>query len=455
MAPALVWPFPTQTAGQYQRVDQGWDLQGPIGPVLAAASGTVQYAHDPAGFGNTYPVLILDQPDANGVGIYYGHVVPTVPAGTHVAAGAQIATTANGPQGNASSPGWLEIGWWGPNGPTGNGAAMQSALSGSTIDRAATNVAGAAGGGGQAPSMADIPALDAYIKQNYPDQAWMLAVPEVRQVVEKAVVAQETPAQVQADLQQTSWWKHTAQSMITYQNMLHSTPEELNFGDPGSKASAALATAHSAAAGMGLGLPLTVLKSVALEALKYGWNDTQVTQKLGSLAWVHTAAGGGVTSNDPQMLAQLTHMAGRYLYNPDANVLNSYAQAIAAGTMTMDAFQAFLAAHTAQKYPSLGDQIRAGNAPGDIVDPLRQEVARIMEINPNAVNFVSDPFYAKILNYTPPPVAGKAQAPRVMTTSELDAYLRNSSQYAASQNARDSAGAMSKSIVTAFGKVAS
>src|SRR6516162_4077705 len=93
--PGFVWPFPTKDPSQYQRVDQGWDLKGPIGPVLAVAAGTVRIAGpDPGGFGNRYPVLWLDQPVAGGPAVYYGHVVPIVPSGTHVIAGQPIATTA-------------------------------------------------------------------------------------------------------------------------------------------------------------------------------------------------------------------------------------------------------------------------------------------------------------------------------------------------------------------------
>lgn len=130
----FVWPFPKKDPSQYKRLDQGWDLQGPYpSPVLAVAAGTVQYAGpDPHGFGNKYPILMLDQPTVYGKGVYYGHVVPTVPAGTHVTAGQAIATTAFGPQGNATVPGWLEIGWWN-NGPAGNAQAMKDALLGSTV----------------------------------------------------------------------------------------------------------------------------------------------------------------------------------------------------------------------------------------------------------------------------------------------------------------------------------
>ncbi len=128
---SLCWPFPQKNAAQYRRIDQGWDLQtAPGTPVLAVAAGVIDYAHDPGTngghFGDPYPILTLDEADANGPVIYFGHVYPDVPEGTHVQAGERIAHT-GAPGGGGAPDGWLEIGWW-RNGPTGNGVAMHDAL---------------------------------------------------------------------------------------------------------------------------------------------------------------------------------------------------------------------------------------------------------------------------------------------------------------------------------------
>jgi cell wall-associated NlpC family hydrolase len=314
---------------------------------------------------------------------------------------------------------------------------------------------GAAGGLAPPPGLNDIPALDTYIRQNYPSEAWLLDVPEVKQTLEQGVVAGLTSDQLQAKLQNTAWWQHTSQAQIKFLDLQHSTPEELNFGNPGSKASQALAHVQTLAASSGVGLPAASLKQIALQSLQYGWNDDQVSQRLGSMAWVKTA-GRGVTSNDPTVLAQLTALAGKYLYNPTADVLNTYAQGLASKTMTPATFQAFLAQQAAAKYPYMASQITAGQTPDQIVDPLRQEAARIMEVAPGQVNFLSDPFYAKVLAYQPPAGAGGKQQPvRMMSTSEMDTYLRGSDQWGHTQAARDQAAAVAKSITSTFGKVKS
>ena len=313
---------------------------------------------------------------------------------------------------------------------------------------------GASNANPQVPNANDIPALDAYIRQNYPNEAWLLDVPEVKQVLEQGVAAGWNETQIKAQLQNTAWWKHTSQAQINYLNMQHATPEELNFGDPGSKASQALAHVYTLAGNTGLQLPLSVLKGIALNSLQYGWGDEQVQAKIGSYAWVHPAA-GGVASNDPALLAQLTGLAGKYLYNPTDTVLNSYVQGLASKTMSLATFQAFLAQQASTKYPYMQAQIAAGQTPDQIVSPLRDEAARTMEVAPGQVNFISDPMYAKILNFRPPATGGGGGPgpARAMTTSEMNDYLRGTDQWSYTQQARDTSAALSRQIVNTFGKV--
>jgi len=487
---SFIWPFQSESSSQFERVDQGWDLQSTAGaPVYAIADGVIGRSNaDPGGFGNDYPYEVLGTvpQGAPSNTVYYGHIhVDPSLIGKQVRAGQIIGytNTTSNQNGSAAPPGWLEIGFavsgtGNPvqhgEGATGAGAAMKSLLTGAAVGPGGAPasgpmspaetaaIAGMQGGvqtwqqtsgAGPAPPMSDIPALVDYIKQNFPDDAWLLNVPEVATTLEQAVSAGLTPDQIKAKMQQTDWWKHTSQAQIAYDQLKNQNPEELNFRDPGSKANAVLANINSVAASVGLtGMSPAALQQVALQAMQYGWSNQQIQQHLGSMVRV-TPNGAGVTSNDMALLAQLEQASGKYLYNPTQTMLNSYAQGIASGRMTMDTYNAFLAEQAAQKYPSMAEAIMAGATPDQIVDPLRTEAASLMEVTPGQVNFISDPLYSKILNYTPPPVGGKAQAPRVMSTSEMDTYLRGTDQYGHTQGARDSASDLSASILKNFGEV--
>lgn len=131
--PPPVWPFPTKSKGEYRRVDQGWDLQYPGTtpvPVRAMQSGTLTTSSDPGGFGESYPILKLDQPIGNHAEVYYGHVFPDqAKVGKHVQRGEEIAHTGGASSGgNASGESnWLEVGFFPPGG-MGSGGAMKTYL---------------------------------------------------------------------------------------------------------------------------------------------------------------------------------------------------------------------------------------------------------------------------------------------------------------------------------------
>lgn len=148
-----VWPFPVKNiAQQSRRTDQGWDLQYPgITPVAvrAVVPGTLQVASpDPGGFGDSYPLLMLDSPVGGAPVIYYGHTfADTSKVGRHVAAGEAIGRTGGAHSGGNAypDPNWLEIGFW-SSGPVGNGTAMKAWLLG-----ASSPPPGPGGGGGGPP----------------------------------------------------------------------------------------------------------------------------------------------------------------------------------------------------------------------------------------------------------------------------------------------------------------
>jgi hypothetical protein len=124
----IIWPFASKSTSQYNRVDQGWDIQAEASAkVYAIAAGTIhKLAPDDHGFGNDYPTEELDTSIGGPSNwVYYGHVhmLPSV-LDKHVQAGELIAIANSGDgsndggqsqNGSAAPVGWLEIGFAQPN----------------------------------------------------------------------------------------------------------------------------------------------------------------------------------------------------------------------------------------------------------------------------------------------------------------------------------------------------
>jgi hypothetical protein len=182
----IVWPFATKDPSQYQRPDQGFDVQAePGAQVHAIASGVVGLANpDPGGFGNDYPFEVLDE-DIGGpsTGVYYGHTHITVAPGSHVNAGDVIAVTnvTNGENdngasenGSAAPPGWLEIGFAVPG--TGNPIQHGSGATGAGLKMRELLIGSAEPGGGGASNFRPPRILwDAVTPENIPRDAQMVA----------------------------------------------------------------------------------------------------------------------------------------------------------------------------------------------------------------------------------------------------------------------------------------
>lgn len=292
------------------------------------------------------------------------------------------------------------------------------------------------------PGINDIPALDAYIRQNFGTDAWLLDIPDVKNVLENAVAKQESTAQIQAAIEQTQWWKTTSQAVKNYQQDSANNPADYSFTNPGSKASQALAQVNSTAGQNGVVLDPHTAQNLAQNFLQYGWTTQQLQQAIGS----HASAG-----NATSITQQLQNMAMQYYMPVSTQSLTSWAQNIAAGTQSLGQFQAQMANDAAQKWTGFAPQLQSGSTMQQLTDSLRTEAAKTMEVDPNSINFLNDPMYSKILDYVPPNSPNGVH--RVMTLSEMNQYLKSTKPYGYTQGARDSAASLEQAITTSFGKV--
>jgi hypothetical protein len=105
------------------RADQGRDGQtGPRVPIIAPGAGrVVAVKSDPGGFGPAYPVVKFSSGPYAGQTLYIGHRISALRVGARFRAGQVIAKAAPHGLGNASTPGWFEIGFapGGAPGPMG------------------------------------------------------------------------------------------------------------------------------------------------------------------------------------------------------------------------------------------------------------------------------------------------------------------------------------------------
>jgi hypothetical protein len=97
---------------QMNRLDRGQDIKtNPGGPIVAPGDGVViAVKSDPGGFGPDYPVVKFTSGPMAGQSWYLGHTHSALKPGEHFRAGQTLSHTGTHGVGNATVPGWAEIG---------------------------------------------------------------------------------------------------------------------------------------------------------------------------------------------------------------------------------------------------------------------------------------------------------------------------------------------------------
>jgi hypothetical protein len=95
------------------RADQGRDgSTSPGGAIVAPGAGKVlKIGSDPNGFGPRYPIVQFSSGPYAGRTIYLGHTLAALPAGASFQPGTVLSHTGTQGVGNATTPGWFEIGF--------------------------------------------------------------------------------------------------------------------------------------------------------------------------------------------------------------------------------------------------------------------------------------------------------------------------------------------------------
>lgn len=326
-------------------------------------------------------------------------------------------------------------------GPTGTVSAAQSA--------AAAGVPAPTGqaGGSPVPPISDLAALDQYVRTNFPTDAWLLDIPDVKNVLEQAVANGDSAQQIQAAMQQTQWWQTNSQAVKNYEQQKANNPADYNFDTPGSIASQTLSQVIATAGQIGIHLSADQERAVAQQSMMFGWTSAQLQQNIAGFATYN----GPDSTNASGVAAQLRATAAQYYITPNDQTLQSWVRGIAEGDQSMQQFQAEMARQASLKWTGFAPQLQQGYNMVQLTDSLRTDAAKTMEVDPSQIDFQSNPFYANILDYVPP--NSQDGVHRVMTLSEMDRYLKSSDQWGRTQQARDQASQLEQTITQTFGKV--
>lgn len=307
--------------------------------------------------------------------------------------------------------------------------------------------AGAYGGGGAGapaglPPNATPEQIDAYIRENFPQAAGFLDVPELRSVLIEAARGSWTPTKLQAEMQATQWWRTNGASVRQYFAVRNTDPATFQ-----AMVDAKLAEIRPQM--LQLGVTGVDPRQLAEDAIKFGWTGDELRQRLALHLIDQSNRTGLAQDSAPDVMAdQIMSMArNEYLVPFNRQDAERWAVEIYAGNRTEEQMRSFLARQSEARFPGLTAQ---GITPGEYLAPVRNVIAETLELNPADIDFL-DRRWSGVLEVPNDNTGGGF---RPMTISEAQRWARSQPAYSYTQGAGREAAGMAEAITRTFGAVA-
>ena len=255
------------------------------------------------------------------------------------------------------------------------------------------------------------------------------SIPELKQLLVKAIAKGENSQNVLADLYKTNWWKgnsDTARAAI-----------EQQIADPATWANNLRnkqSSVSTLANQMGVQLNAAQLGQLAHDAIVNGWDDTNLQKQIaGHFNRGNVAGMGGQAA---QIFAQLKQAAGEYGQQWSDQTTAFRTQQILGQGATVEDYTSELKKNAKAMYPSLAGQIDNGLTIKDIANPYVSAKANILEMDPATINWATDPDVKKALQGTNTP---NGQNTGMSPMSSFEQSLRANPKWQYTANARDAA----------------
>ena len=329
-------------------------------------------------------------------------------------------------------------------GGTGGGA---GAGAGDDTAGGGTGAGGDTGGtGGGTPDGTTAPAVPVDWETAAQEQyggyyAIIKSIPEVATLLQNAVSNGWSNDKFDYELSQTTWFKTTTASARAWDILEQTDPASTQ-----QKVDNRAAEIKAKALSLGIRLDDTSVAKLARDSLRGEWDETTITNSIGSQAMQSTE---GVSQLRSGYIGQtLKQTAADYGISLSDDTFNEFVNKVATGQETQSSFQQYALQMAKALFPGIAAQLDAGQTYKQITDPYKQTAAQILEMNPENIDFV-DPKWSKAVTF----VTDKGEQ-RPMNYNEWGDYLRQTRSfgYEFTSEAQSRAYGVANDLARLFGK---
>ena len=273
------------------------------------------------------------------------------------------------------------------------------------------------------------------------------SIPEIAQLLKDAYDNEWEVggAKFTAALQATNWWKTTTASARQWD-----TASALDPATYATYVTNQAAAIQQQSLGLGIRLSDKTSRDLALNALRFGWDETLLTNAIGQAA-LEAGAQGFAQLSEGAYGQQMRAYMRQYGVQLAETTFNSFLNKVAVGQESLDSFQDYTLSLAKTLYPALTAQFDSGRTFEDVTSGFRQIAANTLEIDPESIDF-TDPMWATAVTYQPDPATGEQ---RLMNLQEWGNYLRNTSSfgYEYTEQAKSRAYEVVNRLANLFGRV--
>ncbi|WP_061290727.1 hypothetical protein [Herbidospora cretacea] len=188
---------------------------------------------------------------------------------------------------------------------------------------------------------------------------------------------------------------------------------------------------------------------MAEDAFTFGWTNAQIKRSLAE--YITTTKSGAFAGQAGEYEEQLRQYAYSMGVNLDNGTIKNWVKGISAGIRTAQDYKGEIQKMAISAFPGLAAQIKGGMTVRDLADPYMSSMARILEINPQALK-MDDPSIRRALQGIGSDSGGNATAGNsTMPLWQFENELRKDPRWLSTNNARQSLNSTARGILRDFG----
>jgi hypothetical protein len=312
-------------------------------------------------------------------------------------------------------------------------------------------------GGGAGTGVEDNPVdtpeeIDAFVRRAY--GGFMVAYlqnPEIGPILRQAATEGWDEARLQGALSNTEWWKNTSATARVFDGEKQMDPATME-----AKIQGQLEAIRRQASLLGLQIQGKVDLGgfgsydrdyyLAVQSLREGWTPTHLAQAIFNEAGFDPNAAQG-TGQVKATADEVRALSADYFLPISDAAANQYSKQILLGTLDLDSLEGLFRTQAEGRFPGLSEQIKKGIKPKQFFDTYQQQIAGMLEIDPEQVDLMSAKWMPVV------DAVGTDGVRRPMTMAETADYVRKTPEWDKTDGAMQSAMQGIEALGRTFGKV--